>query len=130
MQEPLTLPPRGPSHGVANGQTPMVLPGSKSPAKVQSGFPRNLGDPAVSIGTQVGMGWPNRNSPGPRTGRSSSRGSESAERSDGTAKRRKTKRGGMGGGKSQRPDSTDEAREPRHTGGPRGGKRASDHETS
>jgi hypothetical protein len=42
MQEPSTLPPRGPSHGVATGQTPMALPGSKSPAKVQSGFPRNL----------------------------------------------------------------------------------------
>src|SRR6185312_1644344 len=43
MQEPSTFPPRGPSRGVANGQTPVVLPGSKSPAKVQSGFPQELG---------------------------------------------------------------------------------------
>ena len=86
----------------------MVLPGSKSPAKVHSGFPRNLGDPAVSADPHLGTGWPNPNKPWP-AGRAFAKpaGAKRRERIDGTAKRRKTKRGGTGGGKSQRPDSTE-----------------------
>jgi len=91
------------------GQTPLVLPGSESPAKVQWGFPRNLGDPAVSVEDHLGTGWPNLNKPRPAGPRAFARpaGAKRRERIDGTAKRRKTKRGGTGGGKSQRPDSTE-----------------------
>ena len=85
----------------------MVLPGSKSPAKVQWGFPRNLGDPVVSVEDHLGTGWPNLNKPRPAGRAFASRRERNGERIDGTAKRRKTKRGGTGGGKSQRPDSTE-----------------------
>ena len=67
-----------------------------------------MGDPVVSVDHHLGTGWPIPNKP-----RSAGRafagpaGAKRRERIDGTAKRRKTKRGGTDGGKSQRPDSTE-----------------------
>src|SRR3954447_24004536 len=57
MQEPLTSPPRGPRRGVASGLTPMVLPGSKSPAKVHQGSPGTweiLPSPSTTTSAQAG----------------------------------------------------------------------------
>src|SRR5690348_10728421 len=123
MQEPSTLPPRGPRRRRRDGQTPLVLPGSKSPAKVQSGFPQELGRSRrlrrKNTSARAGRTATARaRRPGVQAGGSESR----THRRHRQAK--ETKRGGTDGGKSQRPDSTGEAREPRHTrGGPRGGKR-------
>src|SRR4051794_37336333 len=98
MQEPLTLPPRGPRRGITTGQMLMVLPGSKGPAKVQSGFPRNLGDPAVSVDPHLGTGWPNPNRPGPPAACVHGLRERTCERIDGTAKRRKRSAAGRAAG--------------------------------
>jgi len=73
-----------------SGQTPMVLPGSKSPAKVQSGFPRNLGDPVVPVEPLLRHGLADLEQSRP-VGRSGvhDRRERIGERIDGTAKRRK-----------------------------------------
>ena len=74
--------------GRCTGSDASDLPGSKNMANQQLGFPRNLGVPVVSVGTRIGAGWPNRNSPGLRVLRSGFGGAK-VGRTNGTAKRRK-----------------------------------------
>ena len=64
-----------------SGQTPMVLPGSKSPAKVQWGFPRNLGDPVVSVELLLRHGLADLEQSGPVGRAFTTGGSEAANAS-------------------------------------------------
>jgi hypothetical protein len=51
MQEPLPWTLWGPCRRIEAGLMPPVLPGSENRARAQWGFPRNVGDPVVSINT-------------------------------------------------------------------------------
>src|SRR4051795_12219095 len=104
MQEPLSSPPRGPRHGVAqSGQTPMVLPGSKSPAKVQWGFPRNLGGPVVSVEHTSARAGRISTSPGPQARAFAGPAGANWRTHRRYRRAKETKLGGTNGGKSQRP---------------------------
>ena len=92
-------------------------PGSESGACGQ-GSPRNLGGLVVSTGDAAWAAAIN-SSPGPLA-RPAPAGANRAD--GGTAKRRRTKRGGTGGEKSESADSTVEVGEPAPRG-PGGGKR-------
>jgi len=130
MQEPSTLPPRGPRQGIAFGQMSMVLPGSKGPAKVQWGFPRNLGDPVVSVEfLYFGLGWPTQTV---RARRSSVHGrrERSGERVDGTAKRRERSAAGRAAGSRSALIVPSKRGNPVTPGDRVEGSGASDHETS
>lgn len=86
------------------------------------GFPRNVGGPVVSVSSGSGPGLPVPRKPqAPGSASGPARGTNTGAR-DGTAKRRKTKRGGKDDRASQRPDSTEEAGESCQ-GRPCGGKR-------
>ena len=103
--------------GAEAGRALAVPPGSESGACGQ-GSPRNLGGLVVSTGEAARAAAIN-DSPGPLA-RPERAGANRAD--GGTAKRRKTKRGGTGGEKSESADSTAEVGEPAPRG-PGGGKR-------
>ena len=103
--------------GAETGRALAVPPGSESGACGQ-GSPRNLGGLVVSTGDAARTAAVN-SSPGPLA-RPERAGANRAD--GGTAKRRKTKRGGTGGEKSESADSTAEVGEPAPRG-PGGGKR-------
>ena len=103
--------------GAEAGRALAVPPGSESGACGQ-GSPGNLGGLVVSTGEAARAAAVN-SSPGPLA-RPERAGANRAD--GGTAKRRKTKRGGTGGEKSESADSTAEAGEPAPRG-PGGGKR-------
>ena len=124
--EPRNRSPRGsrrcdksgrPHRGAEPGRALAVPPGSESGA-CRQGSPRNLGGLVVSTGDAAWAAAIN-SSPGPLA-RPMPAGANRAH--GGTAKRRKTKRGGMGGEKSESADSTGEVGEPAPRG-PGGGKR-------
>ena len=97
--------------GAEAGRALAVPPGSESGACGQ-GSPRNLGGLVVSTGEAARAAAVN-DSPGPLA-RPERAGANRAD--GGTAKRRKTKRGGTGGEKSESADSTAEVGGTRPTG--------------
>ena len=103
--------------GAETGRALAVPPGSEGGACGQ-GSPRNLGGLVVSTGEAAWAAALN-SSPGPLA-RPERAGANRAD--GGTAKRRRTKRGGTGGEESESADSTGEVGEPAPRG-PGGGKR-------
>lgn len=87
-----------------------ALPGSKSGARMH-GFPRNLGDPAISFRTTAG--WADRLNNG-HDRHASARGERVAKNGrapGGTAAPKETRQSGKGRRKSEHPDGTEEAGE-------------------
>ena len=101
-----------------HGQECIGRPGSKNMSKRASGFPGNLGDPVVST-EEIPAGATGQPTPGPTAGARSRRRERSDSRSRGIVRAKETKRGEMGGRKSECLDSTDETGElgPREPGG-------------
>src|ERR1700751_1603769 len=67
------------------------------------GFPRNLGDPVVSARYPARGGSREKQGPWPAVAALGHRRERSTSAKSGTAKRRQTKCGGMGGRESERP---------------------------
>jgi hypothetical protein len=124
MQEPLTSPPRGPRHGVVAVRSDADGPaGVEEPGEGAMGVPQELGRSRRFRRTPPRHGLAGPNKPWPASRAFTTGGSELARTHRRYRQAKETKCGGTDGGKSQRPDSTRGAREPRRTGGPRRGKR-------
>ena len=78
--------------GHRNGLMPSVLPGSESRARAQSGFPRNVGDPAVSTDQSPGRRYRVTNSRRPPAA-ALGRGAGETRALSGIARAKETKRG-------------------------------------
>ena len=123
MREPSSWTQRGPRRRIAWPDA-SVLPGSESRARAQSGFPRNVGDPAVSTDMSR-LEVPGDQLQETRPRQRSAAGRAKHERRSGIAKRRQRSAAKWAAGSHSAPDSTVEAGElaPSSTRGREAGRR-------